>query len=95
MTDDVITLDVTSKNILWQMLSCGLTFSTYKIVKVIKLLKKVASNDSGIIFMMIVIYFYNYYYQKDPPHKAEIFAKLIMGRQINSILRYVTDDACV
>ena len=32
----------------------------YKIVKVIKLSKKIASKDSGIIFMIIIIYFYNY-----------------------------------
>ena len=30
------------------------------IVKVIKLSKKIASKDSGIIFMIIVIYFYNH-----------------------------------
>ena len=35
--------------------------STYKIVKVLKLLEKTASKDSEIIFMMIIIYFYNYY----------------------------------
>ena len=35
--------------------------STYKIVKVIKLLEKTALKDSEIIFMMIIIYFYNYY----------------------------------
>ena len=43
MTGDVITLDVTWEDILWQMLSCcGLICqsSTYKIVKVIKLFKK-------------------------------------------------------
>ena len=33
----------------------------YKIVKVIKLSKKIASKNSGIIFMIIIIiYFYNY-----------------------------------
>ena len=36
--------------------------STYKIVIVIKLLKKIASKDSGIIFKIIIIYFYNYNY---------------------------------
>ena len=35
--------------------------STYKIVKVIKLSKKIASKDSGIIFMIIIIYFYDYH----------------------------------
>ena len=35
--------------------------STYKLVKVIKLLEKTALKDSEIIFMMIIIYFYNYY----------------------------------
>ena len=34
--------------------------STYKIVKVIKLSKKITSKDSGIIFMIIIIYFFNY-----------------------------------
>ena len=34
--------------------------SMYKIVKVIKLSKKIASKDSAIIFMIIIIYFYNY-----------------------------------
>ena len=47
--------------------------STYKIVKVIKPFRKLASKDSGIIFMIIIIYFYNdddddddddYYYYK-------------------------------
>ena len=33
--------------------------STYKIVKVIKPFRKLASKDSGIIFMIIIIYFYN------------------------------------
>ena len=33
--------------------------STYKIVKVIKPYRKLASKDSGIIFMIIIIYFYN------------------------------------
>ena len=32
--------------------------------------------------------------KKDPLHKAKISAKLIMERQINSILRYFTDDGC-
>ena len=34
----------------------------YKIVKVIKLLKNITSEDSGIIFMTVIIYFYNYNY---------------------------------
>ena len=34
--------------------------STYKIVKVIKLFRKIASKDSRILFMIIIIYFYNY-----------------------------------
>ena len=48
--------------------------STYKIVKVIRPFRKLASKDSGIIFMIIIIYFYNddddddddddYYYYK-------------------------------
>ena len=47
--------------------------STYKIVKVIKPFRKLASKDSEIIFMIIIIYFYNddddddddyYYYYK-------------------------------
>ena len=60
MTDDVITLNVTCEDILWQMLPCcGLLSSTYKIVKVIKPFRKLASKDSGIIFMIIIIYFYN------------------------------------
>ena len=33
--------------------------STYKIVKVIKPFRKLASKDSGKIFMIIIIYFYN------------------------------------
>ena len=33
--------------------------STYKIVKVIRPFRKLASKDSGIIFMIIIIYFYN------------------------------------
>ena len=33
--------------------------STYEIVKVIKPFRKLASKDSGIIFMIIIIYFYN------------------------------------
>ena len=41
--------------------------STYEIVKVIKSFRKLASKDSGIIFMIIIIDFYNdddddYYY---------------------------------
>ena len=32
--------------------------------------------------------------KKDPPHKAKIFAKLVMEGQINSALRYLTDDGC-
>ena len=33
--------------------------STYKIIKVIKPFRKLASKDSGIIFIIIIIYFYN------------------------------------
>ena len=36
--------------------------STYEIDKVIKLIKRVASKDSGKIFMIITIYFYRDYY---------------------------------
>ena len=36
--------------------------STYKIVKVIKLLKKIASKDSVIIFKINIIHFYHYHY---------------------------------
>ena len=36
--------------------------STYKIVEVIKLFRKIALKDSGIFFMIIIIYFYNHYY---------------------------------
>ena len=32
--------------------------------------------------------------KKDPPHKAKIFAKLVMEGQINSALRYLTVDGC-
>ena len=32
--------------------------------------------------------------KKDPPHKAKIFAKLVIEGQINSALRYLTDDGC-
>ena len=42
--------------------------STHKIVKVIKLSKKIASKDSGIIFMIIIIYFYNYDDDDDDDH---------------------------
>ena len=34
----------------------------YEIDKVIKLIKNIASKDSGIIFMIIIIYFYHDYY---------------------------------
>ena len=34
--------------------------STYKNVKVIKLFRKIALKDSGIIFMIIIIYFDNH-----------------------------------
>ena len=72
MTDDVITLSVTWEDIYG---SCYLDVvchsSTYKIVKVIKPFRKLASKDSGIIFMIIIIYFYNdddddddYYYKR-------------------------------
>ena len=44
------------------MASVILLWSTYKIDKVVKLLKKIASTDSGIILKIIIIYFYNYYY---------------------------------
>ena len=52
VTDEVITLDVTWEDILWQMLSCcGLTvFWTYKIVKVIKLSKKLPQRILGGVF---------------------------------------------
>ena len=40
----------------------------YKIVKVIKLSKKIVSEDSGIIFMIIIIYFYNYDDDDDDDH---------------------------
>ena len=48
--------------LLWSVIS-----STYEIVKVIKPFRKLASKDSGIIFMIIIIDFYNdddddYYY---------------------------------
>ena len=63
VSDDVITLDVTWEDILWQ---CYLVVvgqsSTCKLVKVIKLFKKIASKDSGRFFSIIIIYFYNYYY---------------------------------
>ena len=36
--------------------------STYETDKVIKLIKRIASKDSGIIFMIIIIYFYRDYY---------------------------------
>ena len=36
--------------------------STYKIVKVIKLSKKINSKDYGITFMIIITYIYNYYF---------------------------------
>ena len=39
---------------------CYLAVVWHKLVKVIKLSKKIASKDSGIIFMIIIIYFYNY-----------------------------------
>ena len=32
--------------------------------------------------------------KKDPPHKAKIFAKLVMEGQLNSALRCLTDDGC-
>ena len=32
--------------------------------------------------------------KKDSPHKAKIFAKLVMEGQINSALRYLTEDSC-
>ena len=59
MTDDYLRSDM--GYILWQMLSCGLTVSTYKIVKVL-FKKKNASKDSGRFFMIIIIYFHNYCY---------------------------------
>ena len=45
-----------------QILSfCGLSFFYVQNCN-IKLLRKIASMDSGIIFMIIIIYFYHYYY---------------------------------
>ena len=35
-----------------------------------------------------------YHQKKDPLHKAKIFPKFIMDGQINSALRYLTDDGC-
>ena len=63
MTDDVITLDVTWEDILWQKRSCcGLTVflrkkKNYKIVKVIKikLFKKLPQRIQGDSFMIIII----------------------------------------
>ena len=60
MTDEVITLDVTWKNILWK---CHLVVicqsSTYKIVQVIKLFKKMPQGILIDFFVIIIIYFYN------------------------------------
>ena len=48
MTDDIITLDVTWEDILWQMLSCcGLTVFSNNIVKVINLFKKLPQKILG------------------------------------------------
>ena len=53
--------------------------STYKIVKVLKLLEKTALNDSEMIFMMIIIYFYNYY--------IKLFKSfLVEGKMLNTKL---------
>ena len=41
-------------------------YSTYKIVKVIKLFKKNASKDSGRFFMIILLYLYNYKPRSEP-----------------------------
>ena len=60
MTDDVITLDVTWKDILWEILSfCGLTFFYVKNCQIYKAFSKIASKDSGRFFMIIIIHFYN------------------------------------
>ena len=60
MTDDATTLDVTWEDIFWQMLFVVVCHSsTYRMVKVISFLEKIAPKDSGIIFIIIIIYFYN------------------------------------
>ena len=60
MTDDVITLDVTWKDILWEILSCcGLTFFYVKNCQIYKAFSKIVSKDSGRFFMIIIIHFYN------------------------------------
>ena len=62
VTDDGITLDATWEDISWQMLSCcGLTFFYLWNCQSYKAFKKVASKDSGIIFMIMIIYFNNYW----------------------------------
>ena len=53
--------------------------STYKIVEVIKLFRKIALKDSGIVFMIIIIYFYNhnYYYY----HHHYSFTMFLVGSE--------------
>ena len=51
MIDDVITLDVTREDILWQMLSCcGLTVFYVLNFQSYKVFYKIASKDSGRFF---------------------------------------------
>jgi len=47
--------------------------STYKIVEVKKLFRKIVLKDSGIIFMIIIIYFYNHYYYYHHHHSFTMF----------------------
>ena len=51
--------------------------STYKIVEVIKLFRKIALKDSGIFFMIIIIYFYNLYYY----HHHYSFKRFLVGSE--------------
>ena len=69
--------------------------STYKIVKVMKLFRKIALKDSGIVFTMVIISFYNYYY-----HHLSLLSQFLLSRAPRSnqfqrlgVSHYLTVDS--
>ena len=49
------------------------------------------SSSSSLLLLLLLLLSHQ---KKDPPHKAKIFAKLVMEGPINSALQYLTDDGC-